>query len=53
MRLIADGYSNQEIAARLVVALSTIKTHINNIYGKLGVQSRTQALARARTLKLL
>jgi LuxR family maltose regulon positive regulatory protein len=53
LRLIADGYSNQEIAARLVVALSTIKTHINNIYGKLGVQSRTQALARARTLNLL
>jgi LuxR family transcriptional regulator, maltose regulon positive regulatory protein len=53
LRLIADGYSNQEIAARLIVALSTIKTHINNIYGKLGVQSRTQALARARALHLL
>lgn len=53
LRLIAAGCSNQEIAARLVVALSTIKTHINNIYGKLGVQSRTQALARARTLNLL
>lgn len=53
LRLIADGYSNQEIAARLVVALSTIKTHINNLYGKLGVQSRTQAVARARSLNLL
>lgn len=51
--LIADGYANQEIAQRLVVALSTVKTHINNIYGKLGVQSRTQALARARALGLL
>jgi LuxR family maltose regulon positive regulatory protein len=53
LHLIAAGCANQEIADRLVVALSTIKTHINNIYGKLGVQSRTQALARARSLGLL
>jgi ATP/maltotriose-dependent transcriptional regulator MalT len=53
LRLIAQGLSNQEIADRLVVAVSTIKTHINNIYGKLGVGSRTQAVARARELKLL
>jgi LuxR family transcriptional regulator, maltose regulon positive regulatory protein len=53
LRMIAAGYSNQEIAARLVVALSTVKTHINNIYGKLGVQSRTQAVAHAHTLNLL
>jgi ATP/maltotriose-dependent transcriptional regulator MalT len=53
LRLIAEGCTNQEIADRLVVALSTVKTHINNIYGKLGVQSRTQALARARALGLL
>ncbi|CAG0935245.1 HTH-type transcriptional regulator MalT [Thermoflexales bacterium] len=53
LRLIAEGYANQEIAQRLVVALSTVKTHINNIYGKLAVQSRTQAVARARTLGLL
>jgi LuxR family maltose regulon positive regulatory protein len=45
--------SNQEIADELVVALSTIKWHINNLYGKLGVGSRTQALARARELHLL
>jgi LuxR family transcriptional regulator, maltose regulon positive regulatory protein len=51
--LIAEGCTNQEIADRLVVALSTVKTHINNLYGKLGVQSRTQALARARSLGLL
>jgi LuxR family maltose regulon positive regulatory protein len=37
----------------LVVALSTVKRHINNIYGKLEVQSRTQALARAHELHLL
>ncbi len=53
LRLIAEGLSNQEIAERLVVAVSTVKTHINNIYGKLGVGNRTQALTRARELGLL
>jgi LuxR family maltose regulon positive regulatory protein len=53
LRLIADGHSNQAIADRLIVAISTVKKHINNIYGKLDVQSRTQALVRARELKLL
>ena len=53
LRLIADGHSNQAIADTLVVALSTVKRHINNIYGKLDVESRTQALHRARELQLL
>jgi len=53
LRLIADGLSNAEIAARLVIAQGTVKRHINNLYGKLGVQSRTQALVRARELGLL
>ena len=53
LKLIDAGLSNQEIADRLVVAVSTVKTHINNIYGKLGVASRTQALARAREFQLL
>jgi LuxR family maltose regulon positive regulatory protein len=53
LRLIAEGHSNQAIADRLVVAVSTVKKHINNLYGKLDVQSRTQALARARELQLL
>jgi LuxR family maltose regulon positive regulatory protein len=53
LRLIAAGLSNQAIADRLVVAVSTIKKHVNNIYGKLDVQSRTQALVRARELALL
>jgi len=48
--LIAAGLSNQEIAARLYISLSTVKGHVSHIYGKLGVNSRTQALARARSL---
>jgi LuxR family transcriptional regulator, maltose regulon positive regulatory protein len=53
LRLIADGRSNQEIAAKLVIGLGTVKTHINNIFGKLDVKNRTQAVARARELNLL
>ncbi|GHO44937.1 hypothetical protein KSX_31000 [Ktedonospora formicarum] len=53
LRLIAAGRSNQHIAGDLVVALSTVKTHLNNIYAKLGVHSRTQAVARAKELMLL
>jgi LuxR family maltose regulon positive regulatory protein len=53
LRLIADGLSNREIADRLVIAVGTVKWYINNLYGKLGVTSRTQALARAKELRLL
>jgi LuxR family maltose regulon positive regulatory protein len=53
LRRVAAGYSNQEIAQELVLAGSTVKKHIHNIYGKLGVGSRTQAVARARELGLL
>jgi LuxR family maltose regulon positive regulatory protein len=53
LRLIADGLSNAEIADRLIIAHGTVKRHINNIYGKLGVRSRTQAVARSRGLGLL
>jgi LuxR family maltose regulon positive regulatory protein len=53
LRLIAAGQSNEEIAQTLVIALGTVKKHINNIYGKLGVHSRTQALAQAKALNLL
>jgi len=52
LRLIADGLSNQEIADQLVIAVSTVKTHVNRVFGKLGVESRTQAIARARELAL-
>jgi LuxR family maltose regulon positive regulatory protein len=53
LRLIAGGLSNREIAQELVVAVSTVKSHINHLYGKLEVKNRTQAVARARTLGLL
>jgi LuxR family maltose regulon positive regulatory protein len=50
LRLIADGLSNRDIAAELIVAVTTVKKHASNIYGKLGVRSRTEAVARARDL---
>jgi LuxR family maltose regulon positive regulatory protein len=53
LRLIAAGLSNAEIAQELYVAVSTVKKHINHLYGKLGVHRRTKAVARARELNLL
>ena len=53
LRLLLEGASNREIARRLVVSVNTVKRHVYNLCGKLGVQSRTQAIARARTLNLL
>ena len=53
LSLIAAGYSNAEIAERLVIAVGTVKRHINNLYGKLGAGSRTQALAIAREIGLM
>ncbi len=53
IRLIYKGYSNPEIANELVVTVNTIKKHTSNIYGKLGVRRRTQAVARAHELNLL
>jgi LuxR family maltose regulon positive regulatory protein len=51
--LIAEGHSNQEIAAKLHLSLNTVKVHSSNIYSKLGVNSRTQAVAKAKTLGIL
>jgi LuxR family maltose regulon positive regulatory protein len=53
LQLIAQGLSNQEICERLCLALDTVKGHNRRIYGKLQVQSRTEAIARARELGLL
>jgi LuxR family maltose regulon positive regulatory protein len=53
LHLIARGLSNREIAQELVVAVTTVKKHASNIYGKLGVGSRIQAVARAQELGLL
>lgn len=53
LQWICEGYSNQEIAKEFVVTLNTVKKHTSNIYGKLGVSSRTRAVARARELGLL
>ena len=48
-----NAWNRLSIAARLVLALSTVKSYVNTIYGKLQVESRTQAVARARALHLL
>ncbi len=53
LRLIAAGCSNREIAARLFIEVSTVKWHINALYGKLQVESRTKAIARARELNIV
>ena len=53
LHLIVEGLSNKEIAQRLTVTLSTVKWYINQIYSKLGVRSRVQAMVRARELHLL
>jgi LuxR family transcriptional regulator, maltose regulon positive regulatory protein len=51
--LVAEGLTNQAIADRLVISLTTVKTHVGNIFLKLGVNNRTQAIARAETSGLL
>jgi len=53
LQLIADGLTNQEVADRLYISLNTIKTHTRNIYEKLGVNNRTQAVNKARALRLI
>jgi LuxR family maltose regulon positive regulatory protein len=53
LRLLAAGQSNRDIAGQLVIAESTVKRHVSNLYLKLGVGSRTQAVARATELHLI
>lgn len=53
LHLIAEGLTNRQIADELIISLGTVKWYTAQIYGKLGVSSRTQAVARARELALL
>jgi DNA-binding NarL/FixJ family response regulator len=53
LTLIAAGYSNQEIAEKLYVSLNTVKTHSANLFLKLDVKRRTQAVQKAKDLGLL
>jgi predicted ATPase/DNA-binding CsgD family transcriptional regulator len=53
LRLIAAGLSNHAIADHLVISVTTVKKHVNHIFGKLRVESRTQAIAHAQALNLL
>ena len=53
LHLISSGMSNPEIARRLIIAVSTVKTHVKNIYRKLDVDTRYQAMERARDLNLI
>jgi LuxR family maltose regulon positive regulatory protein len=53
LRLVAAGRSNREIAAELYLALGTVKAHVHTIGGKLGAANRTEAVARARALRVL
>jgi LuxR family maltose regulon positive regulatory protein len=53
LRLIAEGYTNQQIADEFVIALTTAKKHVSNILGKLAVDNRTEAAAKARQIGYL
>jgi LuxR family maltose regulon positive regulatory protein len=53
LQLIAEGLTNQEVATRLYLSLHTVKVHAHNIYGKLGVKNRTQAVAKGKALGIL
>ncbi|MGB8191152.1 MAG: LuxR C-terminal-related transcriptional regulator, partial [Chitinophagaceae bacterium] len=53
LSLLAQGYSNQEIAAKLLVSVSTVKTHNQHLFEKLEVKRRTQAVEKAKRLNLI
>ncbi len=53
LQLLSAGYTNGQIADELIVAIGTVKSHMYNIYQKLDVKSRTQALIRADELNLI
>jgi LuxR family maltose regulon positive regulatory protein len=53
LRLVAAGRSNREVADELIIAIGTVKAHLNSIFGKLGATSRTQAIVTAHDLHLI
>lgn len=53
LELIAKGHSNQEIADKLFVSVNTVKTHLSNLFLKLGAARRTQAIQKAKELRLI
>lgn len=53
LKLIAEGFSNPEIAEKLYLSVGTVKTHVKHIYGKLGVDDRVKAASKARELGLI
>ena len=53
LRLMCVGHSNQDIADAMIVSVNTVKKHTSNIYGKLGVRNRAQAVLRAREIELI
>jgi LuxR family maltose regulon positive regulatory protein len=53
LRMVGEGASNEQIATALVISIHTVRKHLSNVFGKLNVTSRTEAIARARHLSLL
>jgi DNA-binding CsgD family transcriptional regulator len=53
LQLLAKGLSNADIAASLFLSVSTVKTHVSNLYLKMDVKSRTQAVGKAKKLKII
>ena len=53
LELISAGLSNQEIAEKLFVSTSTVKTHVSNVLGKLDASRRTEAIAKAKEMRII
>lgn len=53
LQLIADGLSNKEIASELFIAESTVKSHVSNVFGKLGARRRTEAIKIGKDLEII